>query len=304
MRFDEYEDDVPVSSRQLAALSRLFSSTVIRELAAKGKSAALARLIREAGILPHTVGRALVRDIFQTAFGILKQRGLRDEYIYKTALTHRILMGRHSLRTACMLTEFRAGACKADIVILNGTTTVYEIKSERDSLSRLERQIDNYRKVFASVFVIAGENHVDAVLDATPADVGVMSLDHRCYISTLRDSKNRPDRICPVTVFEALRTHEAKELLSNLGIALPDVPNTLLRTELRKRFEVLHPEEAHAGMLRVLKQTRDLQPLAGLVDRLPDSLHAAALSVPLLHGNHNRLVDAVNTPLELALAWA
>ncbi|MEI9986083.1 MAG: sce7726 family protein [Aliidongia sp.] len=53
------------------------------------------------------------------------------------SVTQKILMGKHSLRTASMLNEFRAGSCKADLVILNGTATVYEIKSERDSLTRL-----------------------------------------------------------------------------------------------------------------------------------------------------------------------
>lgn len=292
------------NSKQLSALSRLFSSTVFRELATKGKSAVFARLIRDAELLPRREPSALVRDVFEVAFGILKQGGLRDEYIYKAALAHRILMGRHNLRTACMLSEFRTGECKADIVILNGTTTVYEIKSERDSLSRLERQIRNYRKVFASIFVIAGENHVEAVLNATPPDVGVMSLDHRHYISTRRDAQNRPDCICPVTVFEALRVNEAKELLLGLGVAIPDVPNTLLRTELRKRFEALGAEDVHEGMLRTLKKTRNLQPLASLVARLPDSLRAAALSVSLRRADHDRLVDAVNTPLKLALAWS
>jgi hypothetical protein len=295
---------VASSSKRLSALSRLFSSTVFRELASKGKSAVFARLVHSTGVLPRRAGNALVRDAFDAAFDILKQGGSRDEYIYKAALTHRILMGRHNLRTACMLSEFRVGECKADIAILNGTTTVYEIKSERDSLSRLERQIENYRKVFASVFVIAGENHVETLLKSTPSDVGVMSLDRRCYISTRRDAENRPGRICPVTVFETLRTNEAKKLLSGLGLVVPDVPNTLLRTELRKRFETLHPEDVHSGMLRVLKQTRDLQPLATLVGQLPDSLQAAALSVPLRRIDHNRLVGAVNTPLTLALAWS
>jgi hypothetical protein len=73
---------------------------------------------------------------------------------------------------------------------------------------------------------------------------------------------------------------------------------------LRKHFETLRPEDAHEGMLRTLKRTRDLRPLASLVDRLPDSLQAAALSVPLRRGDHDRLVGAVNSPFKLALAWS
>lgn len=269
----------------------------------KGKSAVFAGLVREAGALLHPTDHALVGDVFEAAFERLRRAGSRDEYVYKAALTHRVLMGRHSLRTACMLSEFRAGACKADIVILNGTSTVYEIKSERDSLSRLERQVANYRKVFASVVVIAGENHVDSVLEATPRDVGVMSLDRRYYISTRREAENRPGRICPLTVFEALRTDEAKEVLREMEIAVPVVPNTRLRAELRTCFAPLKPEKLHEAMLRALKRTRDMQPLENLVGRLPHSLQAAALSVPLRKSDHNRLVVALNTPMWQARAW-
>jgi hypothetical protein len=295
--------NVDVSQSQLSAFSRLFSSTVFREMAAKGKSALFARLVRDSHMLDRIPAIPRVRDAFEAAFDILKQGGFRDEYIYKAALTHRILLGTHSLRTACMLSEFRAGACKADIVILNGTTTVYEIKSERDSLSRLERQIENYRKVFASVFVIAGENHVDAVLSATAPDVGVMSLSHRYQIKTRRGAKNRPERICSLAVFEALRTSEARTMLVHLGYSVPNVPNTALRDELRKRFESLRPAEAHEGMLRTLKQTRNMTSLAKLVGQLPNSLQAAALSVPLRKSDHARLLSAVGTPLKAAMAW-
>lgn len=290
-------------SNQLAALSRLFSSTVFRELAINGKSAIFARLARESGLLDLQADQPQVRDLFDAAFDVLKRRGARNEYVYRAALTRRVLMGRHSLQTASMLNEFRVGTSKADVVILNGTSTVYEIKSERDSLSRLERQIQNYRKVFANVFVIAGENHVDDILSSIPEDVGVMSLDHRCYISTRREAKNDPGRICPLTIFESLRTNEAKALLAELGISMPEVPNTLVRDELRNRFARLRAEDAHSAMLSVLKRTRNLQRLSNLIDSLPVSLQAIALSVPLRKADHVRVVDAVNTPLKFALTW-
>jgi hypothetical protein len=292
-----------ISAAQLSALSRLFSSTVVRDLAEKGRSGIFARLVHQAGMLRNDDRLEFVRDAFEAAFDILKVVGLRDEYIYKAALTHRILMGKHNLRTACMLNEFRTGSSKADIAILNGTMTVYEIKSERDSLSRLEQQLANYRKVFAAVFVIAGENHVEAVLKAAPSDIGVMSLSHRYQIKTLREAENSPSRICPLTAFDALRTKEAVEILLYLGLEVPKVPNTRMRIELRRQFENLSPEDVHVAMLHTLKRTRNLLPLADLVKKLPTSLHAAALSIPLRRGDHDRLLGAVNTPLPQAMAW-
>lgn len=291
------------NATQLAVLTRLFSSAVFRELAKKGRSPQFTRLLGLTDIYARSAADATVGDAFDSAFATLQIMGQRDEYIYRTALTHKILMGKHSLRTASMLNEFRAGACKADLVILNGTATVYEIKSERDSLARLANQVENYKRVFASVNVIASESHVKAVLETVPEDVGVMCLSRRYQISVMRDAVDRPDRICPLSVFESLRSAEAAAILKALGVAVPDVPNTQRHAAMRACFAELRPTEVHSQMVRTLKRTRNLAPLSALVDQLPESLHAAALSIPIRRSEHERLVDTVATPLRMAMSW-
>lgn len=295
---------VELTATQLSAYSRLFSSTVVRELASKKKSARFVRLAEESGVLGQMKRSACVADVFDAAFDVLKQDGLRDEYIYKAALTHRVLLGTHNLKTASMLTEFRAGDCKADIAILNGTATVYEIKSERDSLARLERQIQNYQRVFSKIFVIASESHVAAVLKSTPSDVGILSLSRRYQISTVREAVDCPDRISPLTVLESLRIAEAKDIAERLGYTVPDVPNTEMHSVLRSIFDGFDPVKLHAAMLQALKKSRSLLSLSSLVESLPRSLQPAALTVPLRKADHQRLVTAIETPLAQARGWA
>ncbi len=288
---------------QLSALSRLFSSSVFRELAKKGQSSLFARLFGQTGIEARCWDDATVGDAFDQAFSVLRRSGMRDEYVYRAALTHNVLLGTHSLKTASMLTEFRAGTCKADLAILNGTATVYEIKSERDSLVRLANQIANYKKVFAKVYVIVGESHVSAVLEETPEDVGLMCLSRRHSIKTIRKAEDRSDRVCPRTIFESLRSAEARAILLNLGVPVPDVPNTMLHTALRGCFERLKPEDTHRAMVKTLQRSRNLAPLGELVDQLPPSLQPAALSIQVRRADHKRLVDAVHTRLDVAMAW-
>ncbi len=292
------------NATQLSAMARLFSSGVFREMAKKGRSSLFRRLISMTDIGALCSADATVGHAFDSAFAILKRNGCRDEYVYRAALTQRVLLGKHSLNTACMLTEFRAGTCKADLAILNGTATVYEIKSERDSLARLANQVENYKRVFAKVFVIASKDHVDSVFKTVPTDVGVLELSARHQISTIREAQDRPDRICPVTVFESLRTAEAETILAQLGVQFPDVPNTLRRAAIRERFEKLDPKAVHMAMVETLKRTRDLAPLSELVERLPQSLHAAALSINIRRSDHDRIVEAVSTPLTTAMAWS
>jgi hypothetical protein len=292
------------SAAQLSVLTRLFSAAVFREMAKKGKSGLWRRLLEQTNLIEHTDPRTTVGDTFDSAFEILKLAGHRDEYIYRSAISHKVLMGTHSLRTASMLNEFRAGSCKADLVILNGTATVYEIKSERDSLTRLANQVENYKRVFAKVNVIASEGHIEGVLATVPDDVGVICLSKRYRITTVRDAVDCPARICPVSVFESLRMAESAAILRAMGVTVPQVPNTQLHAAMRDLFAALDPVALHVEMVRTLKRTRDLAPLGDLVDRLPESLHAAALSVSVRRADHSRLVGATATPMHAAMAWS
>lgn len=291
------------TTSELSALTRLFSSAVFQEMAKKGRSPLFKRLLDQTRVAARCRADATVGTAFESAFSILRIVGQRDEYVYRAALTKNILMGKHSLRTASMLNEFRVGSCKADLVILNGTASVYEIKSERDSLARLVNQVENYKRVFATVNVIVSESHTESVRRVVPDDVGIMCLSRRYQISVEREAVDCPGRICPVTVFESLRTAEAAAILKALGTTVPAVPNTQRYRVMRDLFAELEPVALHRQMVRTLKRTRNLAPLSELVDQLPESLHAAALSLPLRRSGHGRLVEAVATPLDTAMAW-
>ncbi|MEG3638571.1 sce7726 family protein [Magnetococcus sp. PR-3] len=289
---------------ELSALTRLFSSAVFRELAEKGRSPMFVRLLDQLDFLDYSNQEISVGDLFELAFSELKKFGCRDEYIYRSAVTKKVLLGKHSLNTASMLTEFRVGSSRADLVILNGTATVYEIKSERDSLSRLNKQIEDYQKVFASVNVITAESHVDDVVERIPDGVGVLSLSRRYQISVYRDAIEQTEKICPATVLLSLRAVEAINILRGLGVDVPDVPNTQRYEKLRELFVDLDRNELHRQMVTVLKKNRALTSLCELIKDLPESLHAAALSKRMSRKNHSRLIKSVDTPLKTALTWS
>ena len=269
-----------------------------------GKSPLFSRLARETGLNSRLAPTSTVANVFEAAFATLKSSSRRDEYIYKAALTHRVLLGKHSLRTASMLSEFRIGGCKADIVILNGTATVYEIKSERDSLTRLGNQIQTYRKVFAKVNVIAAERFVEDILLQTDDEVGVLMLNGRSQIKTIREAKDGASQICPLMLFDSLRTVEAMETVSALGINIPEVPNTVIRRELRELFSQLKPEKLHQAAVRVLKESRSQLTLRDHIAGLPPSLAAATLTTSLTQSERRSLTNALATSFSNALTWA
>jgi hypothetical protein len=203
-----------------------------------------------------------------------------------------------------MLSEFRVGKSKADLVILNGTSTVYEIKSERDNLDRLAAQLTSYFKVFARVNIITSESHVDAVLLNVPPDVGILLLNNRLKISTVREAQDRLDGLCQLTLLDSLHRGEAFEILRAFEVPIPDVPNTRLHAELGKIFSKLPVRKLHECMIRILKETRSLLPVSELAGALPKSLKPLAFSTSLRQQDHDRLISSLATPVSEALTWA
>ena len=288
---------------QASALAGIFSARVLKELYTRGRSPALVRLLRESGLEIDDQSNQWIGGVFDQAFKQFQLRAHRHEYIYKAALTQRVLLGTHSLNTASMITEFRVGSCKADVVILNGTGTVYEIKSERDSLSRLSGQIEAYSQVFATVNVIVGENHLRGLEGALPSHVGIMVLGDRYRVSTMRPPVNDPSRTSPRAIFDAINQREAARILNDAGIDVPDVPNIQRFGVMRELFGQLDSAAAHCHMVKTLKKTRHLRPLRELLDQVPVSMYAATIGASLRRKDQEILIQALNTPIHEAMSW-
>lgn len=297
-------DTKVLDASQQSAVARLFSAAVIRELAQKGKSPLFSRLVKDSLVVNKESLAAPVSSIFESAFSLLRKKDYRHEYAYKAAITKKLLLGRHSLNTASLVTEFRVENCKADIAIFNGTSTAYEIKSERDKLGRLQSQVETYKKFFSKVYVITGENHIEEVLSTTPVDTGVLLLNNRFKISTIREIQESPERISPEVIFDSIQIRESLEILKFFQITPPKVANTEIRSTIREIFKTLDPITTHNVMVKVLRKSRSSLPLSQTLPQLPDSLQAAILSTPLKLREQTTLLDALNTSIREALEWA
>lgn len=289
---------------QLAATAKLFSSKVVQELAAKGKSPLFSRLAGESTLVDRIVQDAPIRDLFELAFSFLTKKIYRCEYAYKAAITHKILLGVHSLHTASLLTEFRVGCCKADVAILNGTSSVYEIKSERDRLGRLSAQIKAYSSVFANVNIVAAEKHVPEILCMVPEEVGIFVLTERFRISTVREACPDILHLDATSIFDSITRREAILILEMLNVSVPSVPNTRIHAELRATFSTLPAADVHSCMVAVLKESRSFSSSAKFISALPSSLRTVALSAKLHPKDYQRLLNTIDTPIVEALSWA
>lgn len=279
------------------ALARFFSSGVLRELARTGRSATARRLSQQLHLVEQFGADMEVGDFYDAIFQHLI-REYRHEYIYKNAIAEKILLGKHNLNTAFMLTEFRVDDCKADAVVLNGTSHVYEIKSEMDSFDRLDRQLAAYHKMFDFITVITTERLFKAVEDRVAPEVGIRVLAEGKYQfkqGIRREAISNKSNVDPLVVFNSLQRSEYLRILKEeLGVSLSHLPNTLIYGEARKFFAQLPPETAHDRMADVLKLRKQTLRLAEFIMEVPKSLKAASLSIRLTNEERNRFLDLLH----------
>jgi len=193
--------------------------------------------------------------------------------------------------------EFRTGARRADAVLLNGSSVAFEIKSDRDSLSRVTEQLQAFLQVFETTNLVVGERHVDAALGRAPREVGVLTLTDHLRFRTIRKAVPDLGRICSLAVLDSVSLSEAESMLARLGVTPPSVPNTERYAALRDIFAHQSSRLVHAAMVDTLKVTRSALPYADLLKRMPPVLYALVLAVRPPQRHWGRLCESMNLEL-------
>jgi hypothetical protein len=272
--------NIQISNKYYPTLAHAFSPGVIECMIDTGKSKYLSEVLKNSGLLESINQNMKLGEFYEWLYSEICH-SYKSEYVYKNAIVNKILLGRHSLNTSYMLTEFRVENCKADVVILNGTSTVYEIKSEFDSLDRIENQIKSYKKMFDRVNVIASSSQIDKVKLLLTPEVGLMELTPQITIKTIREPASMRLTVTPEVIFNSLRRTEYLKIIKKMYGYVPEVPNTQIYKVSKELFCKLEPQVAHDQMVRVLIQRGNRKVLKEVISDIPNSLRAYLLSSQL-----------------------
>jgi hypothetical protein len=271
-------NEIKINDKYLPSLGRMFSPLVMDQIALKGRSGYLSEVCSNSRLIEQIDPSMSLAQFFDLIYMILF-KSYRNEYIYKNAIANKILLGRHSLKTSHMLIEFRVGNCKADVVVVNGTSAVYEIKSELDSFARLENQIKNYLKIFDYINVITSVSQVNKLKSILPDKAGILLLTNRNTISTIRESKSNRKNTNPSILFDSLRKNEYVKAIKEYFGIVPDVPNTQIYKECKELFSKIPAELAHDLTINILRRRRNTRVLKAFIEEAPASLSAYAMSI-------------------------
>lgn len=109
----------------------------------------------------------------------------------------------------------RQGQSRVDLAVVNGRLHGYEIKSQRDTLSRLKRQLEDYRAVFDELTVVIGLKHLTGVLGELPSWCGIVLaewVDGVVTFEPFREPRRNLDRD-PLALAQLLWREEALAVL-------------------------------------------------------------------------------------------
>lgn len=148
-------------------------------------------------------------DLYEYIYSLLCHY-YKCEYVYLNELFINEIVKKHN-DNHTVLTELIVNDSQADLVIINGTTNVYEIKTELDTLMRLPKQLEDYTRAFEMVYVVTNKTYLKDVRNLLKDkfdSVGIYLLDDNGKLKLVRRSKSHKSKLNKEYMFNVLNRKE------------------------------------------------------------------------------------------------
>jgi hypothetical protein len=153
------------------------------------------------------------------------------------------------------------GSARADFAVVNGTLKGFELKSQTDTLARLERQVSTYSLVFDTASLIAAERHIAAARKTLPRWWGIYAIRQFrgsvSQIEVVREEKPNTN-VDPAAVVQLLWRDEVIELLDRVcpGPSRSNLSRRLLWAELVSTLSISDLRDATRVALKIRRDWR------------------------------------------------
>jgi hypothetical protein len=212
-------------NNKMRSYSSIFSSTSFSKLLKDDDFSFInSKIIRydnsKIGVKIHTYS-----DYIRYTYNELRKQ-YRNEYIYKNTFINEMLIKNYGVKETVIINEFRVGNSIADLVMFNGTSKAFEIKTELDTDKRLSGQLVDYKKAFKECYIVTHESLTHKYVKEDNS-IGIIEL-----IETPRGLKMQEVRpavenkqVDSDTIMRCLRTSEYKNIVKEYYKELPQMNN-------------------------------------------------------------------------------
>lgn len=237
-------------------LNHFFTQAVWKRLLTRGADRMYDAILRRY-VLDELdgIGAPTNRRMIDELDMFMAQNFRNEYYVRNVLLRHFNSLYAHTLEGGTALTQLQIADSRADFVFLNGKAIVYEIKTDRDNLERLENQVKDYYRAFKYVSVVCGDvwlEELTARLRGTP--VGLVMLDESGRVRTVREPQQNYEMLDVDVMFDTLRRNEIDMVLRRVYGCLPNTSSVRYYALARKWFCRISVRQLYPLFITALKR--------------------------------------------------
>ena len=240
---------------------------------------------------------ATYSDLLKKSYSVISKH-YRCEYVYKNELI-KLLLKKYGTRNSVYFSEFRVENSIADIVMFNGESKAFEIKTEYDTSRRLDKQMDDYKRFFDKCYIIISEDKVDEYCDIVESTTGIIAMSRnngRIILKEIRQAEQN-ERFESEALMSCLRIEEYKNIVLSLGESLEGVAGYDMYKYCHQVISKANPNELRDLFLREIKKRKNN---TALLRKYPMSIRQMMLSLNLPEDKANKLLEQLNININQA----
>lgn len=240
------------------------------------------------------MNKATYMDYIKYVYRVLESK-YQNEYILKNTFLNKWLIKEVGQENSQVFSEFRVGNAIADLVMFNGTSKAFEIKTEMDSPKRLNFQLENYRKAFNEIYLILPYSKVEQY-EHCDDEIGIITFSpdtkekfqiHRKSISNEIVDKD--------TIMKILHTHEYKSMVLEHYGFLPSMTSFNQFDVCRELLFDIPNVQLNSYFIKFMK-TR--QQGSALSKRNYREFNQMSLAMKLSQEERNNLITHLKSPIQ------
>jgi hypothetical protein len=177
---------------------------------------------------------------------------IKNEEYYKN-----ILVNNFNKEKSKVIEELYIARSRADVIHIADETTLYEIKSEVDTLFRLQKQLKDYYKAFSNVCVFSCESKVKTLIKILEkTKTGICILNKENEIEVVKKTESETSFLEHETIFKVLRRSERDNIIQSFFGFLPTATPVFYFDSCFELFEKIPIIEVYNSFSNQLKNRR------------------------------------------------
>lgn len=219
----------------------------------------------------------------------------QNEYIFKNEFLNNWLINELGESNSQIFSELRVGNSIADLVMFNGCSKIFEIKTELDSDARLTLQLENYRKAFNQIFLIIPKSKLNNYLKQE-SSIGLITYDPKGdnTFSLFRNAEINFE-IDQSTIMSILHTNEYKSIVRSYYGNLPQMTSFNQYNVCGEMINKIPIGDLNKFFIETMKKRSSSNVLSS---RYYKEFNQLFLALKMNRDSKNKMIDSLKTTIQ------